>query len=242
MSQELICKAPEYIGVVTCGKEFIVSTILAGLTLVAVTAAVLHEWLRQIFTRCKLQLRIDTVPPDTHQIELIHYGQQMLSTGLPLVIETGSEKTIYVRAKITHIKGSAGENTEVYVSAFRNLCENGQLSDVPNFLPMNLVWSHFQPRTNVIRVPKKLFRHCDFGHFVNENGEAVFKLDTIVEPNVIASGERPNNFKGGKYQFELLMSGDNVIPEKKTFNLEFSGDWSDDEQEMLDDICIEEVV
>lgn len=240
MNEQLICKAPEYIGIVSCGKEFYISTILAGLTLLAVLVAVFHEWLRQKFTRCALDMKINLIPPDSHQIELIHYGQQMLSTGMPLVIETGRERTLYVRAKISHKGGSPGENAEIMITSFKEFDKNDRLVEVSNFLPMNLVWSHFQPRTNIIRVPKKLFRHCDFGHFVKKNGKAILILDTIVEPNVIASGEKPNNFKGGKYQFELLLSGDNIRPVKKKFNIEFSGDWSENEEEMLDDIQIQE--
>jgi ABC-type phosphate transport system substrate-binding protein len=64
------------------------------------------------------------------------------------------------------------------------------------------------------------------------DNRAILILDTMIQPNPVASGEIPNVIKPGKYRFELLLSGDNVKTLRKIWGLEFDK-WSDDEGEML---------
>ena len=54
----------------------------------------------------------------------------------------------------------------------------------------------------------------------------------MVQPNPISEGRIPNYFGPGKYQFELLLSGDNVKVLKKKWEIEILG-WSDSEDIML---------
>jgi len=205
-------------------KALWVNIVLAIATFLAVFVALFQERIRKFWDRAILDMKINLEPPDSHQISLTdpHTGKFV-------------DQSIYIRIKVIHKNGAAGENVELIPINFFCVKEDGALEKLRHFLPISLVWSHFQPRTNIIRVPVNLFRHCDFGHFIknpSDSNKALLILDTMVQPNPVAGGEVPNIIKPGKYQFELLLSGDNVKPVKKSWYLEFEK-WSDDENEML---------
>lgn len=232
MDNVIIKQAPEIIPVLTDPANLWVSVGLAVVTFLALLVALFQERIRKYWNRAVLDMEINLTPPDSHKIALSNP-----TTGQIV------GQTIYVRIKVVHTKGSAGENVEIMPTNFWQIDSNSKLSKLKYFLPISLVWSHFQPRTNIIRVPVSLFRHCDFGHFLkSENGDkAILLLDTMVQPNPVADNEIPNVIKPGKYQFELLLSGDNVKALRKKWEIEFDN-WSDDESEMLNtNIKIREV-
>ncbi|HBD05109.1 TPA: hypothetical protein DCZ32_01475 [Candidatus Uhrbacteria bacterium] len=218
----IIKQAPEIIPVLTDPANLLVSVGLAVVTFLALLVALFQERIRKYWNRATLDMEINLTPPDSHQIALSNRNGEIV------------RQTIYVRVKVIHKKGSAGENVEIMPINFLRVDENNNLSVLKYFLPISLVWSHFQPRTNTIRVPANLFRHCDFGHFIkSQNGnKSILLLDTIVQSNPVADGEIPNVIKSGKYQFELLLSGDNVKTLRKKWEIEFEN-WSDNESEML---------
>lgn len=221
MTETVIRQAPEIIPVLTDPANLWVSIILASVTFLALVVALFQERIRKFWNRAVLDLEINLSPPDSHQIALSDQQGQIVG------------QTIYVRIKVIHKNGPAGENVEIMPTNIWRIDTNNNLNKLKYFLPISLVWSHFQPRTNIIRVPVSLFRHCDFGHFLkSENNNAILLLDTMVQPNPVADGEIPNVIKPGKYQFELLLSGDNVRAIRKKWELEFRN-WSDDENTML---------
>ena len=228
---EIIKQAPQIIPVLTDPANLWVSVGLAVVTFLALVVALFQERIRKYWNRAVLDMEINLIPPDCHQISLSNQQGEIVG------------QTIYIRIKVLHRNGSAGENVEIMPIHFWRVGENNKLSELKYFLPISLIWSHFQPRTNTIRVPVSLFRHCDFGHFLkSENGDkAILLLDTMVQPNPVVDGEIPNVIKPGKYQFELLLSGDNVKALRKKWELEFEK-WSDDESKMLNsNITIKEV-
>lgn len=223
MDNVIIKQAPEIIPVLTDPANLWVSVGLAVVTFLALLVALFQERIRKYWNRAVLDMEINLTPPDSHKIALSNP-----STGQIV------GQTIYVRIKVIHKKGSAGENVEIMPTNFWQIDSSNNLTKLKYFLPISLVWSHFQPRTNTIRVPVSLFRHCDFGHFLKTESEnkAILLLDTMVQPNPVADDEIPNVIKPGKYQFELLLSGDNVKALRKKWEIEFDN-WSDDESEML---------
>lgn len=209
-------------------RTFWVNVVLSVITLLAVLVAIFQEWLKRRWRRSSLDMIITMRPPDCHQIELID-----ARTHAP------AGKSIYIRIKIIHQKGPSAEGVEVMISDFKKINVSGQKTSIPSFLPMNLIWSHFQPRTHIVKIPPNIFRHCDLGHFfkVQDDG-CLFILDTIVQPNPVANGMIPGLIQRGRYEFTLLLTGDNVTPLKKSWILEFDGSWSEDEDEMLKKIKI----
>ena len=231
--EQAIAKAPEYIAVLHDGKwNIIISIVAAFITLLAVLVALFQEKIRDYFKTAILGVKINLSPPDCHQIMLSGPDG------------THACNSIYIRLKTTHLKGNSAENVEVMLSNFWKINDDDTREVLREFLPMNLVWSHFQPRKTELRIPKKLFRHCDFGYFapIGHGGETTLKLDTMVQPNPVAGGGLPNVIKPGDYEFEIMVSGDNIKPITKKWHLIFDGTWSEDEQEMLSEhIRIDEV-
>jgi hypothetical protein len=205
--------------------------ILAIVTFFAVIVALFQEKIKDFFLKAKLEMKIILSPPDTHQIALTDQSGRLIS------------KCIYIRIRVTHLKGKSAEDVEIMVSNFWQII-NGKKIRVKEFLPMNLKWSHFQsftiPAIN-IRIPRGLFRHCDFGRIQPKASIPVLILDTMVQPNPVADDLIPNQFFPGKYEFELLLSGSNTKLIKKRWIIEFDNYWSDDEREMLKHIHIQEV-
>lgn len=217
----ILKQAPEIIPILTDPTDIWVNIGLAIITFFALVVALFQERIRRFWNKAILNMEIKLEPPDCHQISLSDQNGQFVG------------KAVYIRILVSHIKGSAGENIEIMPIHFWRIDENNNSTKLKHFLPISLVWSHFQPRTNITRIPVGLFRHCDFGHFrENTNNQAVLILDTMVQPNPVARGEIPNVIKPGKYCFELLLSGDNAKSIRKRWELDFS-QWSDDEGEML---------
>jgi len=196
-------------------------------TFLAVIAALLialfQDLIRSWWNRARLDMKINLVPPDCHKIQLKNP-------------QTGEAMgyAIYLRIKVQHIRGKTAENVEIMIGNFWHIRENGTIDIVRHFLPMNLKWSHFDPPVHSLRIPVGLFRHCDLGPILHP-GENVLKLDTIVQPNAVEGGEVPNIIRAGRYEFELLLSGDNVKPVTKRFSFELDNIWSNNEMEMLQD-------
>ena len=219
---EIIKQAPEIVPVLTDPANLWVNVGLAVVTFLALVVALFQERIRKYWNRATIDMEINLTPPDCHQISLSNQSGQIVG------------QTIYIRIRVIHKNGPAGENVEIMPINFWRIDKQNNLSLLKYFLPISLVWSHFQPRINTIRVPVSLFRHCDFGHFVktqNKN-QTILILDTMVQPNPVANNEIPNVIKPGKYQFELLLSGDNVKALRKKWEIEFKN-WSDDESVML---------
>jgi hypothetical protein len=129
-------------------------TAIGTLALAVVTfLLVLTEPLRRWRECARLRLEIRKQPPDTHFIEMRN-------------VQTGAYEytALYVRARISHVRGRAGENAELVAANLSRVDERGREEPVSSFLPMSLKWSHVGGTT--IRVPRRLFRHCDVGFFV----------------------------------------------------------------------------
>lgn len=232
MTDQIITKAPEYIAVLTDNRGFWISIIAAAITFLAVAVALFQEKIKDFFRTARLDVKINLEPPDCHQIALTDP-------------RSGSTicNSIYIRFRVQHLSGDSAENVELMLSNFWRYGGNGSKEVVREFLPMNLVWSHFQPQRIEVRIPKKLFRHCDFGSFrpFTINNGTILKLDTMVQPNTVAGGNLPNVVLPGQYEFEVMISGNNVKPLTKRWSLEFGRAWSEDESEMLGRIKIVEL-
>ncbi len=203
----------------------------AIITLAAVIVALFQESIKDMLNDASLRMEIIPSPPDTHQINLSN-GSKFIS------------KCLYIRIRITHVKGKTAEDVEIMVTNFWKINTNGAREKISSFLPMNLKWSHFQPSITNIRVPKGIFRHCDFGSIrqdlSNEN-TCYLLIDTMVQPNLVSGDIYPNIIKPGVYEFELMLTGSNTKVLKQCWRLEFQDKWSENENDMLAYLKIEEI-
>lgn len=225
MNHQLFNEVPRYVFISSSNdaRGLLISGILAFLTLVAVIVALFQEPIRSWFDKAILEMKINLSSPDCTKILLT--DQQ----GNP------TSQSIYIRIRVNHIRGNSARNCEIMVSNFWRVGESGALKEHKGFLPMNLVWSHFNPRLMNLDIRRNLFHHCDLGFLApfGQGNKTILKLDTITQPNPINNGNFPNILPAGKYVFELLLSGDNVDILRQRWELEFSEKWSDNEQVML---------
>lgn len=211
-------------------KDFWINSILAGITFLAVIVALFQEKIKNYFDRARVVFKINLIPPDCHQIALSNQD-----SGRHI------SNCIYLRIRVIHMKGKTAKDVEVIISNFWEIDNAGQKKISQKFLPMNLVWSHF--RTQLIQIPNGVFRYCDLGYIAPSNGSTFLRLDTISQPNPVSGGELPNVFKSGKYEFELVLTGDNVEPKTQHWTLEFDGTWVENEAVMLEKhISIKEII
>ncbi|MBP9772471.1 MAG: hypothetical protein KBD26_01430 [Candidatus Pacebacteria bacterium] len=202
-------------------NDFLVNLVLACITLLAVLVALFQEKIKNYFSRAKVKFEINLIPPDCHQITLSD-----LNSGKHI------SNCIYIRICVIHLKGATAKNVEVIISNFWEIDNYGTRKISKKFIPMNLIWSHF--RTQLIQIPNGIFRYCDLGYIAPMAAKNTYlKLDTITQPGMVSGGEFPNIFKAGKYEFELVLTGDNVQPKTQCWSLDFDGVWVENENEML---------
>lgn len=186
---------------------------------VALLIALFQDRIREWWNKAKLEINISITPPDCHKIELHDQKGNFI------------QNCIYLRARVTNIGRRPAENTEVMISRLWKIDALGNEKIVETFLPMNLAWSHY--RTNNMRIPTGVFRHCDIGDIRCYASETQMRFDIIVQPYQVEGFKYPNIVNPGKYRFELITSADNAISEQSLWELEFDGIWVEDEKEML---------
>jgi hypothetical protein len=207
--------------------------VLAAGTILLAIIALFQENIQRRFRRSHLTLEIRKAPPDTHQIAMKRY----VDTGKGSVLELPQIPALYVRARIIHVKGPSANQVEIVVEKVWNGHGKGR-TPRDTFLPLSLSWAHFGGST--IAIPHGIFRYCDVGRFVKDekSEKTFFMFTTVVQPNAVATGSPPNVLEAGDYEFELMMTGDNVKPVRTTWRLSFLEEWSEDESEMLKRIVI----
>lgn len=214
--------------IVKDNRDFYVNLALAVITLFAVMVALFQEWIKKALNKTRLEVQINKQSPDCHQILLT------APNGRPV------SNCIYSRIRVTNLnKTNTSYHTEVFISHFWQILRSGNKAEIKTFLPMNLKWSHtHESNTNIL---PNIYRYCDFGSFRNDGNGIYLLIDTIVQPNPVSGGIIPNKINPGKYEFEIITSGENVKPLVKKWKLEFGNFWSDDELAMLKHIKIKEI-
>ena len=128
-------------------KEILTNQILASwlvaigtffLAFVAIFVAIFQEQIKRFMIKPKLDVEINTEPPDCHKTTLTD-------------IKTGESKVdcYYFRFKIWNNGNYSAKDSEVAITKLFKKQENGQYNEDKSFLPLNLLWSHY--RTSLMR-------------------------------------------------------------------------------------------
>ncbi len=219
----------QYVYPIIDSRDFYVNSILAIITFLAVLVALFQEYIKKLWSRAKIKIEITKAPPDCHQIMLTNQ-----------VTGANMGYTYYFRIRIINESSTnSAQNVEGFITNFWEVDKNEKHA-VKSFLPMNLKWSHTgEIKTTVL---PNFYRHLDFGSFRRKSNNSVFLLlDTIVQPNPVAGGVVPNIIEPGNYEFEVVVSGENISPQRKRWSLEFKNKWEDNEEKMLAGISIREI-
>jgi hypothetical protein len=191
----------------------VVATLLLGIF------AIFQEYFKKIFLRTKLEINLSLEPPDCHFIQLRN-DEGVVSP------------SYYVRTRIINQGSNVAKNVQVMIDNMYQVKETGEKQKLSTFLPINLKWSHYGVIELSSLLPK-FYRHCDIGKFVNVSNRAYFIFDTAVQPNPVQGGKIPNLLEPGKYEFDLILGGENTPRHSKHFELWFDGSFAVTEEIMF---------
>ncbi|MEI7522493.1 MAG: hypothetical protein WCJ86_03420 [Candidatus Saccharibacteria bacterium] len=195
------------------------------ITFLSVIALIFQEPIRNFFSKAVLSAQINLQPPDCHFIELSDEKGNKISD------------VLYVRMIVKNEGRRSAKNCEVMLTKIVKIENNGNKTD-ERFLPMNLIWSHYQPRRINLNIRRGLFHHCDIGFIVgNKDKKAVLKIDTMVQPNKVSDGYYPNIIKWGKYEFTFIIGSDNTKTKEVKYMFEFDK-FINDEKKMLNQLVV----
>lgn len=197
---------------------------------------VFQDRIRAWFKKPKLNISIKVAPPDCHKTSFYQPD-----------VDRKVCDTYYFRFRVENNGNYYAENVEAMITeVFKKRYE--QYEKVDNFLPLNLVWSHYRQPT-MSKIQPKLFKHLDFGFILKSNSEYLarfgiqnntnifFEFDLAVRPNTGSHILLP-----GDYRVKIIFAGNNLEPLEKIYHLVIKDNWADDEATMLqENMTIEEV-
>ncbi len=156
----------------------------------------------------------------------------------------GEIGTYYFRLRIINNGKSLAKDVEVIVEElYKNVAGSTYKQDA-EFLPLNLVWSHFRGIKQNIQ-PFGIYKFCDLGFILEPNaqqmnintgtvfpkkdGKLLFWFDFAIQPFA-----KPNHLLPGRYRFKITATASNAAPAKADFELYWSGNWKDTDSDMMD--------
>lgn len=204
---------------------------LIVMTLVVIVA-IFEDKIRAWLTRPKLDVSIQTNPPDCHKIPIVHPKEPVVADGY------------YFRLRVTNSGSQKAESVEVFAAELSERQPNGTFEVVKSFLPMNLVWSHvkwvFFPA-----ISRGIYKHCDLAYIIEPRKRKAFPFEDKHWPNIppektvlsFDTAVKPNTLSHlvplGVYRLVILVAAANAKSVRKTLEISLSGDWYDDERTML---------
>jgi len=198
---------------------------------------IFQDWIRSWFRKPKLNVSIKVEPPDCHKT---FFNDS--TTGKYLC------DTYYFRFRVENNGNYYAEDVEAMVVEVHKKI-NSRYTKVHNFLPLNILWSHYR-KVTMPKIQPKLFKHLDLGYILKSNfvdlkrfgidcGANIFFLfDVAVQPNTGSHILLP-----GDYKVKVVFASNNLRPQEKIYNIVIKDRWDDDEEKMLsENVSIKEVL
>jgi hypothetical protein len=215
-----------------------IGTMLA--VIVALAVALFQDKMRAWIMRPKLDVSIDVSPPDCHKTQI----------GVSYVTTPGTTEYIDAyrfRLEVTNSGNEKAESVEVFAARLLEQQADRTFKEVNWFLPMNLAWSHFEESPQrFLDISPGTYKHCDLAHIIEPRerdtiraerktgpnispDKTILSLDTIVKPHT-----KSYLLPFGTYRLIISVAASNAKADRKTLEIRLTGDWYDDEQEMLE--------
>lgn len=212
-------------------------------TLVLALVAIFQDRIRHWLMRPRLQLKVKVAPPDCHKTtwRLEHRAHDP-NTGedYPVVRNL---PCYYFRLGVENVGNCEAREVELFARSLVRRGADGSHGEVPRFTPMNLMWAHIRRPSLPILVPH-IPKVCDLAHVIRPNcrkllghelpgvpdNRAILAFDLQVEPNMQGHLIEP-----GVYRLRLALAAANALPKEYVLEINFTGDWYDDEARMLRD-------
>ena len=205
--------------------DWLTSIGTVGAVIVAVVLALWGGQIRQFGSRARFKVLFERKPPDCQLVTNLEPINHFTSIATPAAL---------VRFRVDKNGITAASNVEVRMLQLWRAGADGILKLDPDFLPVNLVWTNSQSTTTRVIHPG-LPRHCDFLSVLQSGDptDLTFFFNTDVERQDVREGINPYINGKGRYRVEIGISADDMPPLRKTFEISFSGSWSDDPDQMF---------
>lgn len=149
-----------------------------------------------------------------------------------------------LRLRVSNSGKQRAESVEVIAAELKEKQADGTFSEVETFLPMNLLWSYYR-QVFLPAISPETYKHCDLARIIDPKerksfpGEhktwanvspekTVLSFDTVVKPDT-----QSYLVPMGTYHLKIIVAAANAKPIEKTWEIILTGDWYDDEKEML---------
>lgn len=217
-------------------------------TFLLALVAVFQDRLRRLVWSPDLQLDAEVRRPECHKTTW-RYRSKRLSVlsgwppgTSPIVEEVEVGVPCYFfRVSVLNKGRAEAREVELFAKALRRRKDDGTFEVEKRFFPMNLLWTNFeQPFLEVLspHVPKM----CDVAYVLDpkhkhELGHILEGLPTET-PLLAFRLQVIPNMKGhlvgpGLYHLDLVLGASNCKPKEYTLEIDYRGNWIEDEDEML---------
>jgi hypothetical protein len=203
-------------------------------TILLAFIAVFQDKIRGYFQRPNLECDIELSPPDCHRTIM-----KMRDSDVSFYV-------FYYLFKIWNKGNISAKNVEVIISDVQKK-EGAVFKSIDGFLPGNLKWSFLGGKTYCDYISPDTFKHCNLGHILDpqhrhllpdENNpslpvqanETIFCFDVEFRSNRLYYLVTP-----GTYKFKITIGCENAKPATKTYIIDVTGKWWEDESRMLNE-------
>jgi hypothetical protein len=225
-----------------------IGIVAAGLVALTAAFALARDAFSAWFSRPRLDLTLALAPPDCHKAH-VRAGDWSHGT-VAAALESsgpGGDEAIEVyrlRLRVANRGRREAEDVAVFVSGLARQEASGAFRPVDWFLPTNLSWTNFQWLVFPAIEPGH-FRHCDLAYVARPEAigaapadpvaragpgpaGSALRLATAAEPRLPSRPLLP-----GTYRLRVAAVPFAGRPARRTMEISLSGEWFDDEREML---------
>src|SRR5258706_9144829 len=195
-----------------------IATAVAGIaTLLAVAVALFNETFWRWVRRPILTGSVRRGAPDCHLTPV------RISSEEPGIFHR--DTAYWFRIWVENKGRGSAEQVEVFAARLLRRNDEGVFLEKPQFMPMNLLWTHTQ-EVYAPRISPQMGRHCEIGRVLKSNPQH-FELLLVVAPYTQWHLLGP-----GTYRLELRIAAANAGPKRVTLEIIFAGGWNDDQDVM----------
>lgn len=225
--------------VASAACESLGSYLVAGFTFLLAVVAAFQSRIRARLWHPNLDVIRISGPPDSHKTRLTSRDP-----------DGPSADCYYFLFRVENSGNYRAEQVEVFAASLSRIKADGSYEPVSSFLPMNLLWS-WGAKPYLDALSPEMYGHCNLGHIVDPakrhhfrgedpprrtvdeaipDSKALLHLDVQFPSNTFCHLLQP-----GTYRLELRIASAATKPILRTIEINFTGEWYDDETRMLTD-------
>lgn len=215
--------------------------ITVAAAILGVIVGFLLDWIKSAFVKPELSVEYhhSTNKADAMKLPLINQETQLFYM---------YGWAYYFRMRVINKGRIAANSVEVFINSLEKLNDSG-IYEKQNFLPMNLAWSfgrqidpHEKRLIYFPSISPKMGKYCDIGHIYHPAHReqyhtrlpSVDAVDTDFRLDLaITTKSGFHVLSKGMYRIKFVVGATNAKPKQKTLQINLSGNWFDDEENML---------